>query len=54
MDLALKAGFSRDRYWRIEKGYDQPTPAERVRLAKALRVEDVALGFPVAAAEAHP
>jgi transcriptional regulator with XRE-family HTH domain len=45
MDLAIKAGISLSRYWRIESGYEQPTDAERARLAKALRVERSALGF---------
>lgn len=39
MDLALKAGFSRDRYWRIENGYETPTDRERARLARALGVQ---------------
>jgi transcriptional regulator with XRE-family HTH domain len=48
MDLALKAGLSQSRYWRIENGYEQPTTTERAKLAKALRVEDVEeLGFAV-------
>lgn len=39
MDLALKVGLSRDRYWRIENGYEEPTDDERARLSKALRAE---------------
>jgi transcriptional regulator with XRE-family HTH domain len=45
-DLAIRAGVSRNRYWRIEKGYDPPTESERSKLAKALRVDESALGFP--------
>lgn len=45
MDLALEAGLSRDRYWRIECGYAQPTADELRRLAKVLSVETHALGF---------
>lgn len=52
MDLALKAGLSRDRYWRIENDYEQPTTAERAKLARALRVEMAALGFPEIEAKA--
>lgn len=52
MDLALKAGLSRDRYWRIENGYEQPTLNERHALARALRVGDDALGFSAPEAKA--
>ena len=45
LDLALKVGLSRDRYWRIENGYDDPSDSELRKLAKALRVEEAALGF---------
>lgn len=45
MDLALTVGLSRDRYWRIENGYDDPSESERRKLATALRVEEAALGF---------
>ena len=45
LDLALKVGLSRDRYWRIENGYDDPRHEELRKLAKALRVEEAALGF---------
>lgn len=47
MDLALKAGLSRDRYWRIENGYEFPATAELSRLAKALKVTVPDLGFTV-------
>ena len=45
IDLSRKVGISRDRYWYIENGYKAPTETERRRLAKALRVEESALGF---------
>lgn len=45
MDLALKAGLSRDRYWRIENGYEHPTDAEQARLSKALKADLSDLGF---------
>lgn len=45
MDLAPKAGLSRDRYWRIENGYEQPTETELARLAKALKVDASELGL---------
>lgn len=32
-DVAAALGISRDRYWRIEKGYADPTDAERAALA---------------------
>ena len=48
MDLAIKIGLSRDRYWRIENGYEKPSDAEVRKLAKALRVTEVDLGFEVA------
>ena len=53
MDLAIKAGLSRDRYWRIENGYEQPALDERVKLARALRVDESDLGFQQIA-EARP
>lgn len=45
MDLALKAGLSLSRYWRIENGYETPDTGERGRLAKALRITVGELGF---------
>lgn len=45
LDLAIKVGLSRDRYWRIENGYDQPAADELRKLAKALRVSEADLGF---------
>jgi transcriptional regulator with XRE-family HTH domain len=44
-DVAKKTGLGETRYWRIENGYEQPTDTERAKLAKALRVEESALGF---------
>lgn len=35
-DAATKAGLTRDRYWRIEKGYTEPTARECQQLATAL------------------
>lgn len=32
-DVAAVLGISRDRYWRIEKGYAQPTDDEKSALA---------------------
>ena len=47
MDLALKIRMSRDRYWRIENGYDDPSSDELRKLAKALRVDVEGLGFDI-------
>lgn len=44
-DLAAKAGLHPDRYWRIEKGYTDPTAQEQAAIAEALAVP-VALAFP--------
>jgi transcriptional regulator with XRE-family HTH domain len=38
IDAAAKAGIGVTRFWRIENGYTDPTPGERERIAKALRV----------------
>jgi len=38
LDTSLKAKIKHYRYWRIENGYEVPTPEERVRIAKALGV----------------
>lgn len=35
-DAALRAGLTRDRYWRIEKGYTEPTAIECMAIAVAL------------------
>lgn len=45
LDLAVKAGITRDRYWYIENGYKEPTEDELKNLAKALKVSRAALGF---------
>lgn len=37
-DTARRAKLSFNRYWRIEKGYTDPTPEERARLARAFGV----------------
>jgi len=39
-DLAQRAGISTDRYWRIEKGYVDPTDQERAALAAVLDVDE--------------
>lgn len=36
MDLALEVGMGRDRLWRIENGYTEPTEDEMVAIANAL------------------
>lgn len=46
--VSEQLGIPEKRYWRIENGYEQPSPSERARLAKALRVDESALGFEVA------
>jgi transcriptional regulator with XRE-family HTH domain len=38
LDTAIKANIKQYRYWRIENGYEVPTPDERTRLAKVLGV----------------
>lgn len=43
--IAATTGISESRYWRIENSYDEPTDTERAKLAKALRVNEDALGF---------
>lgn len=49
LDTAIKAGIKEYRYWRIENGYEVPTPAERAALAKVFRVADAdVFQFPVA------
>lgn len=44
-DVAAVLGISRDRYWRIEKGYAQPTDAEREALVRYFDVPPAVL-FP--------
>lgn len=36
MDAAIEIGIGRYRYWQIENGYMDPTPAEKDALAKLL------------------
>lgn len=46
-DLALKAGLTPSRYWKIENDVPPgPTDDERARLARALRIQSGSLGFP--------
>jgi transcriptional regulator with XRE-family HTH domain len=45
MELAFKVGMGRDRYMRIERGFINATAAERRDLARALRVQEPALGL---------
>lgn len=42
MDLAKRIGIGLTRYWQIENGYRLPTPAERARLARVLKVANKA------------
>ena len=41
--VAERMGIPEKRYWRIENGYDDPSDAERARLAKTLKVDESAL-----------
>lgn len=43
--LAMKAGIGFDRYFRIEKGYTEPTPDECTAIADALQI-GVDVAFP--------
>lgn len=49
MEVAAHLGCGHHRYWRIENGFQEPTPIEQAKLARLLRttVEDI---FPKAAA----
>lgn len=38
--LAQKIGMGFNRYWRIEKGYAAPTPAEQEAIARGLGVTE--------------
>lgn len=38
LDAAVEAGMTREKYWRIENGYDQPTAEEITKLARAFGV----------------
>ena len=44
-DVAWRAGISLDRYWRIENGYERPTPEEKERIAAVLGVGVRSLAF---------
>lgn len=35
MNTAVLAGIARERYWKIENGYEQPTADEQVAIARA-------------------
>ena len=43
MDLALAAGLTPTRYWRLERGSAKIRPLERKALAKALHCKESAL-----------
>jgi transcriptional regulator with XRE-family HTH domain len=49
MEVAAHLGVGHNRYWRIENGFQDPTPAEQVKLARLLKttVSDI---FPKVAA----
>lgn len=49
LDTAREAGLSLSRYWRIENGYNDPTPEERQKLARVLKVQE-SDAFPESAA----
>lgn len=49
LDTALQADIKHYRYWRIEKGYEDPTPIERENLARLFGVEEADV-FPIAVA----
>lgn len=38
IEIAARIGVGLDRYWRIEKGYYEPTPEERAKLARVFGV----------------
>ena len=38
MDVAEQTGMSRDKYWRIENGYDEPSTEEQAALATVFHV----------------
>jgi transcriptional regulator with XRE-family HTH domain len=40
IDIAARAKIGMTRYWKIENGYIDPTPAERAALARALKVQE--------------
>lgn len=39
LDTAERAGMTRERYWKIENGYEQPTAAEQSKLARVFQIE---------------
>lgn len=41
LDTARAARIKEYRYWRIENGYEVPTPDERVALARVFGVEEL-------------
>lgn len=45
MKAAAYLGVGHNRYWRIENGFQEPTPDEREKLAKLLRTTEAEL-FP--------
>lgn len=49
MALAARVGMSRDRFWRIENGFAEPTAAEQAALAEAVGAPRGVV-FPVGAA----
>lgn len=40
LDTAIASRIPASRYWRIENGYAEPTPEERERLARVLKVQE--------------
>lgn len=40
LDTSIKSGIKEYRYWRIENGYEVPTPDERATLAKLFDVAE--------------
>lgn len=40
LDASLAVGIKHYRYWRIENGYEAPTPEERKALARLFGVEE--------------
>ncbi len=49
LDTAAKANMGMTRFWKIENGYIDPTPADRAAIAKALKVSEAEV-FPEAVA----
>lgn len=40
LDVSRASGIKEYRYWRIENGYEEPTPEERATLAQLFGVEE--------------